>query len=308
MKAVQYKAFGGSEVLEMVDIPSPSIQNEKDILVQVKAASVNPVDTKIRMGFMQQIRPVEMPFVPGSDAAGIIVAVGTGVTGFKVGDEVIAVPMKGAYAEYVVVNEAFVLPKPANLSFEEATSVAINIGAAQSVLFNEGKLEKEQKVLIQGGAGAAGAAMVQMAKGAGAYVIVTASGKGIDLVKSLGADEVIDYKTEDVTALVKDVDLVVDCVGGESQVKLFEVVKKGGKLLSIGGVPPSPELAQQYGVEARFVVSDLSATNLKAGLKLVQNGTLKPLVSKTFPLEKAAQAQDFLAAGGVNGKVVLVVA
>jgi NADPH:quinone reductase-like Zn-dependent oxidoreductase len=306
MKAIQYKAFGGSDVIELAEIQAPTIQNEKDILIQVKAASVNPVDMKIRMGFMQQIRPVEMPFVPGSDAAGIVVGVGAGVTKFKAGDEVIAVPMKNAYAEQVVANEDFVLPKPNNLSFEEATSVAINIGAAESVLFREGKLEKGQTVLIQGGAGAAGAAMIQMAKGAGAYVVATASGKGIALAKSLGADEVIDYKSQDVAALVKDVDLVADCVGGESQARLFEVVKTGGKLLSIG-TPPSAELAEKYHVDARFVVSDLSAMTLKAGLQMVKDGELKPLVTKTFRLEEAAQAQDFLSAGGVNGKVVLVV-
>ena len=161
-------------------------------------------------------------------------------------------------------------------------------------------------IAAAGAAGAVGATMVQMAKHAGLYVVATASGQGIDLVKSLGADEVIDYKTQDVTMLVKDVDLVADCAGGPSQDKLFEVIKKGGKLLSIAGLP-SQELAQQYQVEARFVSSNLSAKSLENGLKLVKEGNLKGLVTKTFSLAEAAQAQDMVAKGGVNGKVVLTI-
>lgn len=304
MKAIQYKDFGSSDVIEQVEVATPSIQSENDVLIQVKAAGVNPIDMKIRMGYMKAIRPVEMPFIPGGELAGIVVAVGNSVTKFKTGDEVIAIPMKNAYAQYVIANESAVLPKPQGLSFEEAASIAVNIGTAQSILFTEGKLEKGQRVLIQGGGGAAGGAMVQMAKAAGAYVIATASTKGVDLVKSLGADEVIDYKLQDVTDIVKDVDLVADTAGGEAQAKLFQVLKPGGKLLSIV-VPPSQELAQQYNVEAKFVASTITPETLKNGLGLLKTGALKPIVSKTFKLEEAALAQDFLTAGGVNGKVVL---
>jgi NADPH:quinone reductase-like Zn-dependent oxidoreductase len=307
MKAIQYKAFGNSNVIEVTEIPQPEISNENQVLIQVKAASVNPLDIKLRNGYLQQIRPISLPFVPGADVAGIVVATGEKVTQFKAGDEVIGVSSAGGYAEYALVNESHVAIKPANTSFEEATSLVVNIGTAQSVLFNEGKLEKGQKVLIQGAAGATGATMVQMAKNAGAYVIATASGQGIALVKSLGADEVIDYKSQDVTALVKDVDLVADCAGGESQNKLFEVVRPGGKLFSIV-IPPSAELAEKYQVDARFISSNISADSLAAGLALVSEGKLRPIVTKTFPLEEAAQAQDFLSAGGANGKVVLVVA
>lgn len=304
MKAIQYQSFGQSDVLALAEVAQPQIINENDVLIQVKAASVNPLDMKIRMGFMQKMRPVQLPFTPGLDAAGVVVAVGAGVGRFKVGDEVMAATMMGAYAEYIVAKEEFVSLKPSNISFVEAASLVVNIGTAQSILFNEGKLEKGQKVLIQGAAGAVGATMVQLAKNNGIYVMATASGKGLELVKSLGADEVIDYKSQDLATLVKDVDLVADCAGGEAQAKLFEVIKPGGKLLSIAGMP-SPELAQQYGVEARFVSSDLSAKSLKNGLILVQEGKIKPIVAKTFPLEQAAQAQDVVSAGGINGKVVL---
>jgi NADPH:quinone reductase-like Zn-dependent oxidoreductase len=307
MKAIQYNAFGNSEVIEVVEIPKPEIKNENEVLIQVKAASVNPLDIKLRSGSMQQVRPINLPFIPGADVAGIVVATGKRVTQFKAGDQVIAVSSTSGYAEYALANESHVALKPTNTSFEEATSLVVNIGTAQSVLFNEGKLAKGEKVLIQGAAGATGATMVQMAKNAGAYVIATASGQGIALVKSLGADEVIDYRSQDLTALVRDVDLVADCAGGESQNKLFEVLRPGGKLFSIA-TSPSTELAEKYNVDARFIRSNISANSLTAGLGLVREGKLRPIVSKTFRLEEAALAQDFVSAGGVNGKVVLVVA
>jgi NADPH:quinone reductase-like Zn-dependent oxidoreductase len=307
MKAIQYKAFGNSEVIEVVEIPKPEIKNENEVLIKVMAASVNPLDIKLRNGTMQQIRPINLPFVPGADVAGIVVATGEKATQFKTGEQVIAVSSIGGYAEYALAKESHVALKPTNTSFEEATSLVVNIGAAQSVLFNEGKLAKGQKVLIQGAAGATGATMVQMAKNCGAYVIATASGQGIALVKSLGADEVIDYKSQDITLLAKDIDLVVDCAGGESQNKLFEVLRNGGKILSIVS-PPSTELAEKYKVDARFISSNISANSLTDGLVLVSEGKLRPIVSKTFRLDEAAQAQDFVSAGGVNGKVVLVVA
>jgi NADPH:quinone reductase-like Zn-dependent oxidoreductase len=305
MKAIQYKDYGSSAVIELVEVSIPSIQSENDVLIQVKAVGVNPIDMKIRMGLMKEIRPVEMPFIPGGEASGIIVAVGGGVSKFKVGDEVIALTWKNAYAEYATANENFVLLKPEGLSFEEGASMVVNIGTSQSVLFTEGQLEKGQKVLIQGGAGAVGGAMIQMAKAAGAYVIATASGKGVALAKNLGADEVIDYKLQDISGIAKDIDLVADTAGGEAQIKLFQVLKPGGKLLSIA-MPPSQELAEQYNVKASFVVSDISAKTLQNGIDLIKAGKFKTIVSKTFKLEDAAIAQDFLTAGGVNGKVVLL--
>lgn len=306
MKAIQYQGFGSSENIVLNDVPKPGIKTADDILIQVKAASVNPLDIKIRLGFMQQARPVQLPFTPGLDASGIVVAIGENVQGFKVGDEVIAVTMANAYAQYVVANHNFVSHKPVALSFEEATSLAVNIGTAESILFTEGKMTPGQKVLIQGAAGSVGATMVQMAKSKGLYVYATASGNGVELVKGLGADEVFDYKLSDVSTFIKELDLVADCAGGPSQENLFKVLKKGGKLLSIAGMP-SQELAQQYQVEARFISSNLMARNLANGLQLVETGKLKPLVTRTFPLAEAAKAQDYVSAGGVNGKVVLLV-
>lgn len=306
MKAIQYKDYGNSSVIEYVEIQKPSIQTENDILIQIKAVGVNPIDMKIRNGFMKQIRPVVMPFIPGGEASGVIVEVGENVSKFKVGDEIIVLPKINTYTEFVVANENTVLLKPKNLTFEEAASIGVNMGTAQSVLLNEGKLEKGQRVLVQGGGGSAGGAMIQMAKSVGAYVIATASGNGLALAKKFGADELIDYKSQDVSILVQNVDLVADTAGGESQAKLFKVLKQGGTLLSIV-IPPSQELAEQYKVKAGFVSSDTSPKNIQYGIQLLEDGKFIPIVAKTFKLEDAAIAQDFLTAGGVNGKVVLVV-
>lgn len=306
MKAIQYKDYGSSEVIKLVEIPTPTIQNENDVLIKVKVAGINPIDMKIRMGLMKTVRPVEMPFTPGGEASGIIVGVGKAVSKFKVGDEVIALTKKNAYAQFAIVNENSVLIKPKGLSFVEAASIGVTMGTAQSVLFTEGKLQKDQRVLIQGGAGAVGSAMIQMAKAVGAYVIATASGKGLELAENLGADEVIDYKSHDVAELIKNVDLVADTAGGEVQEKLFKVIKPGGQLLSIV-VPPSQQLASQHHIEAKFIASEISVKTLQNGIDLIEEGKFKPIVSKTFKLEEAAAAQDFLSAGGVNGKVVLIV-
>lgn len=306
MKAIQYKDYGGSDVIELVEIDTPTIHNENDVLIQIKAIGVNPIDIKIRMGLMKNIRPIQLPFIPGGEVSGIISAVGKKVSKYTAGDEVIALTKTNGYAEYVTLNEDSVLLKPSNISFEEAASIGVNIGTAQSVLFTEGKLQKDQKVLIQGAAGAVGATMVQMAKEVGAYVFATASGKGVELAKNLGADEVFDYKLQDVSDILENIDLVVDTAGGETQEKLFKVLKPSGRLLSIV-VPPSQQLAEQYKVEARFVASDISFKTLQNGIDLIKNGKLKPIVSKTFSLKDAAIAQNFLMSGGVNGKVVLLI-
>ena len=306
MQVIQYQSFGQSDVLALVEVAQPQISKNDDVLIQVKSASVNPLDMKIRMGFMQKMMPIQLPYTPGLDAAGVVVAIGANVTRFKIGDEVMASTMGGAYSEYLLAQEDNVSLKPNHLSFNEAASLVVPITTAQSVLINVGQLQVGQRLLIQGASGAVGGVMIQMAKALGVYVIGTASGKGVDLIRSLGADEAIDYKTQNVAALVKDVDLAVDCAGGAAQIQLFGLLKKGGKLLSIT-TPPSAELAQQHGITAQFVSSNMSAKNLALGIELLQQGKLKPNISKIFALKEAAEAQDFVSAGGANGKVVLEV-
>lgn len=303
MKVIQYQAYGNSDVMHLNEIEKPTIATAKDVLVKVKAFSVNPLDMKIRQGYMQNMFPITFPYIPGLDASGIVEAIGYEVKNVKVGDEVLLSARGGTYAEYFVAQEHNVALKPSNISFEEATSLVVPIATAQSLL-NVGNVQKDQKILIQGASGAVGTVLIQMAKSLGAYLIGTASGKGIELIQSLGADEAIDYKTQDFTKIVSDADLVIDCAGGPSQNKLFEVIKKGGKLLSIT-MPPSTELAEQFGVEAQFVSSDMSMKNLEKGLQLVSEGKLKPIVSKVLFIDASAEAQDLVSSGGVNGKIVL---
>jgi NADPH:quinone reductase-like Zn-dependent oxidoreductase len=212
----------------------------------------------------------------------------------------------GTYAEYVVLKEEQTAVIPANVSLNEAAALAVPLVTSYSFLVGGGELKAGQRVLIHGAAGGVGGIMVQMAKSLGAYVIGTASGEGVALAKSYGADEVIDYKTQDFTKLVKDVDLVIDLAGGETQTKSFEVVKEGGKLLS-AVMPPSAALAEQHHITAKFISSAPSYKKLEFGAKLVEEGKIKVQIAETFKLEDAAQAQDLLSAGGVNGKVVLVV-
>jgi NADPH:quinone reductase-like Zn-dependent oxidoreductase len=306
MKVIQFETYGDSGVLQLKQADKPQPGNN-EVLIKVAATTVNPFDMKVRSGSMQKMIPINLPWIPGSDAAGTIEAVGSAVSRLKVGDKVFATTFGGTYAEYVVIKEDQVALIPKNATLPEAAALAVPIGTSYSFLVEGGDLKAGQRVLIHGAAGGVGGIMVQMAKALGAYVIGTASGEGIDLARSFGADEVIDYKKQDFTELVKDVDLVIDMVGGETQAKSFVVVKKGGKLLS-AVMPPSQELAKQYGVTSQFISSAPSYKKLQFGAKLVEEGKIKVQIAKTLKLEDAGEAQDLVSAGGVNGKVVLIVA
>ncbi|MDB5087695.1 MAG: quinone reductase [Mucilaginibacter sp.] len=305
MKVIQFETYGDSGVLQLKQADKPQA-GENEILIKVAATTVNPFDMKVRSGSMQKMIPLNLPWIPGSDAAGTIEAVGSGVSRLKVGDKVFATTFGGTYAEYVVVKEEQAALIPKNVSLPEAAALSIPIVTSYTFLVQGGELKNGQRILIHGAAGGVGGIMVQMAKALGAYVIGTASGEGLDLIRSFGADEVIDHKKQDFTKLVKDADLVIDLVGGETQAKSFTVVKKGGKLLS-AVMPPSQELAQQYGITAQFISSEASYKKLEFGAKLVEEGKIKIKIARTLKLEDAAEAQDLLSAGGVNGKIVLVV-
>lgn len=306
MKVIQFETYGDSGVLQLKQANKPQA-GENEILIKVAATTVNPFDMKVRSGSMQKMIPLNLPWVPGSDVAGTIEAIGSGVSRLKAGDKVFATTFGGTYAEYVVVKEAQAALIPKNVSLPEAAALSVPIVTSYTFLVQGGELKAGQRVLIHGATGGVGGIMVQMAKALGAYVIGTTSSEAVELAKSLGADEVIDYKKQDFAELVKDVDLVVDMVGGETQAKSFAVVKKGGKLLS-AVMPPSQDLAEQYGITAQFISSDPSYKKLEFGAKLVEEGKIKIQIAKTLKLEDAAKAQDLLSAGGVNGKVVLVVA
>jgi len=303
MKAIVYTAFGGSDVIRLTETRKPDLKDD-EVLVKAAAVTVNPADIKFRTGSLQDRMPVQLPFIPGLDVAGTVEAVGNKVSRIKVGDKVFGGKFGGTYAQYVALKEEQTGIVPSNLSMNEAAALVVSLVTAYSFLIDHGEVKPGQRLLIQGIAGGTGGGVLQMAKALGVYVIGTASAAGTELAKSLGADEVINYKTQDFTALVKDVDLVIDLVGGEIQDKSFVVLKKGGKLLSAVN-PPSQALAQQYGVEAKFVSSAYSYKKLDYGSRLVETGLIKPKITKTMKLEEAAKAQDILSAGGIDGKVVL---
>ncbi len=303
MKAVVYTAFGNADVIKIVETKKPDCK-EDEVLIKASVVSVNSADIKYRKGLMQARLPVELPYIPGLDVSGVVEAVGSNVHRLKVGDKVFGGKHGGTYAEYVALKEANTSVVPSNVSMKEAAALVVSLVTSYSFLIEYGQVKVGQKVFIQGMAGGTGAVMLQMAKELGAYVIGTASGNGVELAKSLGADKVIDYKTEDFASMVKDVDLVIDLVGGETQEKSFGILKKGGKLYS-GAMPPSQELAQQYEVEAKFISSAYSYQKLDYGKKLVEEGIIKPQLAMTMKLEDAGKAQDIVSAGSVNGKVVL---
>ena len=303
MKAIVYTEFGNTDVIKVIETQKPIIQDD-EILIKSYAVSVNPADIKYRKGLMQQRLPIQLPYTPGLDVAGTIEAVGSNVTRLKVGDKVFGGKHGNTYAEYVSLKENDTSVIPSNVSFYEAAALVVPLVTSYSFLIENGAIKKGQRLLIQGVTGGTGQIMLQMAKSLGLYVIGTTSSSGITLAKSLGADEVIDYKNEDFTTLVNDIDLVVDLVGGETQINSFKTLKKGGKLFS-GTMPPSQDLAKEYEVEAKFISSSYSYKKLDYGTQLVEKGNIKPQSITTMKLEEAAEAQDLVSKGGINGKVVL---
>ena len=303
MKAIQYTTFGHSDVLQLTEIAKPTFK-ENEVLIKISATTVNPLDMKIREGYLQKVMPVVFPYTPGSDVAGIVESIGSKVTRIKIGDEVYASTYGGTYAGYITLKEDQVALKPNNITFIEAAALAIPLTTSYTLLIEAAQLQPGQKILISGAAGGVGSIMVQMAKIIGAYVIGTASGTEVKRLKSLGADEIIDYKTQDFTQSVKSVDVVADLVGGETQIKSFEVLKTGGKLLSIV-MPPSPELAAKYKVTVQFIMSNPSYKKLAYCEQWILEGKIKAQIANIMKLEQAAKAQDLVSKGGVNGKVVL---
>lgn len=316
MKAVRTHSYGPADNLTVDEIPVPEITDDQ-VLVKIHGASVNHIDFKRASGVMKNIFPVEFPWIPGADFAGTVTAVGKNVSGFKTGDEVYGdSPEGGAYAEYIVTTPAVIAKKPATLSFEEAASVPVAAQTAYQGVFDNGQLKKGQTILIHGAAGAVGAYAVQFARDAGAQVIATASGKDKAYLESIGAAQVIDYKAEDFSTIVKDADVVFDLVGGAVQQKSYGVLKAGGRLVT-ANQPPSQEEAKAHNVTAVMMNMQPSNASLTEIAALIDAGKIKADLSATFPLEKAAAAwnqvsQNLDGKGGSDkpkhphGKVVLV--
>jgi NADPH:quinone reductase-like Zn-dependent oxidoreductase len=307
MKAVRIHAFGGPEVLRYEDVPKPLLE-PGTVLVEVHAVGINPVDWKCRTGGMIIERP--LPIILGWDISGAIEAVAPDVTKFKADDAVygmVGFPDLGnAYAEYVVAKPEHLALKPANVSHIEAGSLPLVALTAWQAIFDHADIQAGQRVLIHAAAGGVGSIDVQLAKWKGAYVIGTASVKNADFVRSLGADEVIDYTKTRFEDVVGEVDLVLDNVGGETVERSMGVVKPGGKLVSIAG-RPDEAAAKALGIEVFSFLVEPNASQLEQIAALVDAGTLKPVASTVFPLEQTRQAHELSETRHLQGKIVLQV-
>ncbi|HEX8932296.1 MAG TPA: NADP-dependent oxidoreductase [Patescibacteria group bacterium] len=307
MKAAQISKYGGSEVVEIKTIDKPTIK-EGQVLVEVYAAGVNPVDWKIREGYMDKMAPLNFPVTLGGDFSGVIIDAGK-VSAFKVGDEVYGSTLvlgagSGAFAEFAVAKAETIALKPKNTTYIEAAALPLVGVSAYQALVEHIKLSKGQKILIHGGAGGIGSIAIQLSKHLGAYVVATANGKDKDFVKALGADEVIDYKTQQFEKLVHDFDAVFDPAGGEMYTKSFGVLKKGGIIVSMVE-QPNEQLMQQFGVTAISQFTKINTERLVKLTELVEKGIIKAHVDRVFPLDKAGEALSYLQTGHPKGKVAI---
>jgi NADPH:quinone reductase-like Zn-dependent oxidoreductase len=308
MKAVRIHQYGDRNVLKFEDAPIPGI-NSDDVLVRTVAASVNPVDWKIREGYLKEMIHYSMPLTLGWDVSGIITELGDNVTDFKVGDCIYSRPdisRDGTYAEYVAIRASEIALKPASITHSEAASLPLAGITAWEVLITVAQISEGQKVLIHAGSGGVGSLAIQLAKSRGAYVIATTSAKNSELVASLGADEVIDYTTQDFTEVVKDIDVVFDTLGGDIQTASWSVLKPGGILVSIVS-PPSEEKAKELGVKSAFVFIQPSAYILEQLAQLVDQGKIRPIIGAEFTLEDIDKAHELSESGRAVGKIVLSV-
>ena len=333
MKAFIVKRYGKKEKLHLTELAEPVV-NENDVLVQIHASGVNALDSKLRDGEFKMILPYKPPFTLGHDVSGVVTKVGTKVSKFKVGDEVYARPADhriGTFAEFISMDENDVALKPKNLSMEEAATIPLVGLTSWQALVEIGNVKKGQKIFIQAGSGGVGTFAIQLAKHLGAYVATTTSNKNIDLVKRLGADLVIDYKTEDFETRLKDYDLVLH---SNKDTKILEkslrILKPGGQLISLTG-PPTPEFAEEIGLPwyLKFVTRLLSSGVRKKAKKLntrfsflfmraegsqlgkitslIEGGVIKPVIDKVFPFLQTNEALTYVESGRAKGKVVIKV-
>jgi NADPH:quinone reductase-like Zn-dependent oxidoreductase len=305
MKAIRIHDYGGADVLRYEDAPLPELGPD-EVLIKVHGAGVNPVDWKIRSGAMRQARPLRFPAILGADAAGTVERVGPVVSRFRPGDAVVA-RVEGAYAEFAAVKTDAVGRAAKSIPLAHVAALPIAAGTAWTVLFEAAKLATGARILIQGGAGGVGTFAIQLAKLAGFHVAATTSTANRALVESLGADRVIDYRAEDVARVARDFDLVFDTVGGETLKGSFGLVRKGGQLLSIVG-PPDEAQAKEYGIDARFVRSNITGTRLEEICGLIDAGKIKVVIEREFPLAEAKAALALSETGRTRGKIVLRIA
>ncbi len=309
MKAVQFSKYGGSEVIEINENASMPTPAEGQVLVEVYASSINPFDDKLMHGYMKDNIPLEFPYTQGGDLSGVITKVGKGVLEFKAGDEVYGSALilnggSGGMAEFASVNVKNIAFKPKKINFVQAASLPLVGSSVVQALEEHIKLQPSQKILIHGGAGGIGSLAIQLAKHIGAYAATTVSSADKKFVKSLGADQIIDYKKEKFEEILADFDAVYDTVGGRITDDSFKVLKKGGILVSMLGMPKE-ELAKEYGVNVIGQGTQTNREHLERLAQLIDQEVIKPQVDKVFPLEQVKDAFAYFEKGSPRGKVVV---
>jgi alcohol dehydrogenase len=332
MKAMTIKQYGKTIPLELTDLPIPGI-GEQDVLVEIHAASINPIDFKIRDGKVKMLLNYKMPLVLGNDFSGKVIQTGSKVSKFQIGDEVYGRPRKnriGTFAEYLSVHEEDVALKPENLTFEEAASLPL-VGLTTWQAFHEIlQLKPDQKILIHAGAGGVGTFAIQLAKEMGVFVATTASEKGFDLVSSLGADRVINYKEEQFEEILNEYDAVFDTLGGDSLNRSFRILKPHGKIVSVSAVPNRrfavennlgfikrllfsvvsrniSALEKKFNVDYHFLFMKPSGEQLTKIKHLVEKGSIRPVIDRVYSIEEAQEAVQYVETGRAKGKVVIQV-
>ena len=332
MKAYVVDKYEKKGALRLAEMPEPDPQ-ENDVLVQIHAAGVNPLDSKIRDGEFKLILPYRPPLILGHDVAGTVVRIGSKVRNFKPGDEVYARPRDGrigAFAEFIAMNERDVAMKPKTLTMEQAAAIPLVGLTAWQALVDRADLKKGQKVLIHAGSGGVGTFAIQLAKHIGATVATTTSAANIDLVKSLGADIVIDYKKDDFEKALNGYDVVLNSLGKDTLEKSLGVLRPGGKLISISG-PPDPDFAKEQGlnwflrqvmrllsfgirkkakrlgVGYSFLFMRANGEQLSTITSLIDSGVIRPVMDRVFPFEATNEALTYVETGRAKGKVVVKV-
>jgi NADPH:quinone reductase-like Zn-dependent oxidoreductase len=300
MHAIHAHEYGGPEVLEYEETQRPQPDADQ-VLIRLKAAGVNPADWKMRAGMYKQFMQLQFPWMPGLEGAGIIEAVGANVTSFKKGEEVYGI-VTGGYAEYALAKANEIQPKPAGLTFEEAAALPVGVLTAWGAI-EAAQVESGQRVLVHGAAGGVGAYVVQLARWKGAHVTGTASAANKDFVLSLGAENVIDYQATPFETVLRDVDVVIDAVGGDLPERSFQVLRPGGVFVTVAA-----RLAEDAG-KAQNVkamgVGRAPAENLKRVSDLIEAGQLKPVTGAIFSLADARQAQELSQTGHGRGRIIL---
>lgn len=332
MKAYTINKYSKEDKLQLADVPEPNL-DENEVLVEIHAASVNQLDAKLKSGEFKVLLPYKFPLILGHDVAGIITKVGSKVSRFKIGDEVFARPADfkiGTFAEYIAINENDMALKPKNISMEEAASIPLVALTVWQAFVEKAKLKKGQKVFIQAGSGGVGTIAIQLAKHLGATIATTTSANNFELVKSLGADMVIDYKTQDFETILKDYDLVLNSQDAKTLEKSFRVLKSGGKAVSISG-PPDTDFAKEIGlswlmqtaifflsrkvkqqakkhhVDYSFLFMQANGKQLSEIGKFIEAGVIRPIIDKVFPFEQTNDAMEYVESGRAKGKVVVKV-